>query len=243
MADTDMKSVNTALARLQSLDGRLMELDRQIGGIPGRRAAIEARLSEASGALEAAKGGAEADAATRRKLEREIEQIESERAKYLTQRASVKSNREFDALNAEIEQATERISAAEDRVLDLLERETENEGAIEHAGRALQAEESRSREDLGKLDAEQAAAEAERTETTGARNEAAAELGGKPLALYERIRRTRDGVAVVQLVNASCGGCYQAVPPQKVAETRSASKIVHCEYCGRILVKHEAAAS
>ncbi len=237
-----MKNANAALARLQSLDGRLMELDRLIGGIPGRRAAVEARLGEARGVVEAAKGGAETDAATRRKLEREIEQIESARAKYLTQRAIVKSNREFDALNAEIEQAAARISEAEDQVLELLEREGENEGAIEHAGRALEAEQSRSREEFGKLDAELAAAEAERAETTGSRDEAATELGAKPLALYERIRRTREGVAVVQLVNASCGGCYQAVPPQKVAETRSASKIVHCEYCGRILVKHETAA-
>ena len=83
MADGDMKNANAALARLQSLDGRLMELDRLIGGIPGRRAAVEARLGEARGVVEAAKGGAETDAATRRKLEREIEQIESAGLKYV----------------------------------------------------------------------------------------------------------------------------------------------------------------
>jgi len=41
---------------------------------------------------------------------------------------------------------------------------------------------------------------------------------------------------VVTVQRNSCGGCYQAFPPQFIAEVRQHKKIMLCEHCGRILV-------
>ena len=238
MADGEMKRVNEALGRLQSLDRRLRELDSVIESVPGRRAAGEGRLASARQALDAARGSAENDALTRRRLEREIAQIEGERAKYQTQQISVKTNKEYDALRAEISRAGERISAAEDDVLALLEKESEHERTVAEGTAALQDDEARAAQELAALEAERASAEADRAELQSTRQAAVEDVGPATMSIYQRIGATRDGLAVVQVSNESCGGCYSAVPPQKVAEVRGASKIVHCEYCGRILV-HE----
>jgi hypothetical protein len=34
----------------------------------------------------------------------------------------------------------------------------------------------------------------------------------------------------------ACGGCFNAVPPQKQSEIKQTKKIMICENCGRILV-------
>ena len=54
---------------------------------------------------------------------------------------------------------------------------------------------------------------------------------------YDRIRKSyRNGLAVVPVVRGACGGCFNAIPPQKQSEIRQRKKVMVCENCGRILV-------
>ena len=60
------------------------------------------------------------------------------------------------------------------------------------------------------------------------------------LASYERIRKNyRNGLAVVPIVRDACGGCFNAIPPQRQSEIRQRKKIIVCENCGRVLVDEE----
>ena len=53
---------------------------------------------------------------------------------------------------------------------------------------------------------------------------------------YDRIRKNyRNGLAVVPVERDACGGCFNAIPPQKQSEIRLHKKITVCENCGRIL--------
>ena len=53
---------------------------------------------------------------------------------------------------------------------------------------------------------------------------------------YEKIRKAKGGLAVVSVKKNSCGGCFSAIPPQKIVEIREMHRLFTCEYCGRILV-------
>jgi predicted nucleic acid-binding Zn-ribbon protein len=44
---------------------------------------------------------------------------------------------------------------------------------------------------------------------------------------------------VVPVERDACGGCFNAVPPQKQSEIRQRKKIMICENCGRVLVDAE----
>jgi len=60
------------------------------------------------------------------------------------------------------------------------------------------------------------------------------------LVSYDRIRKNyRNGLAVVPVERDSCGGCFNAIPPQKQSEIKQRKKIIVCENCGRILVDDE----
>jgi predicted nucleic acid-binding Zn-ribbon protein len=41
---------------------------------------------------------------------------------------------------------------------------------------------------------------------------------------------------VVTVERASCGGCFNKVPPQLQLEISMRKKVIVCEHCGRVLV-------
>ena len=60
------------------------------------------------------------------------------------------------------------------------------------------------------------------------------------LAAFKRIRKgTRNGLGVVAVKNAACGGCFNRLTPQRQLDIRMRKKVIVCEYCGRILVDPE----
>ncbi|MEL6821137.1 MAG: C4-type zinc ribbon domain-containing protein, partial [Calditrichota bacterium] len=61
-------------------------------------------------------------------------------------------------------------------------------------------------------------------------------LDKRQLRQYERIRKARSGIAVASVQRNSCGGCFAAIPPQRIVEIRSGERLIKCEYCGCILV-------
>jgi predicted nucleic acid-binding Zn-ribbon protein len=225
------------LTRLQDVDTRLAELRAALAKLPERAQGVEARLQAARTRLEEVQASAAEDVARIRRLELDIGSAEQKRSDYQRQQASIKGNKEYAALTAEIAAAEERISAAEDEVLDLMEAESSRQEAVAREQAELDRVQAETDQELNRIAAKEAATKEEQARMLQARESAASDLSETDLRLYEKIRSMRDGLAVVQVMGTSCGGCYQAVPPQRVAEARAAKKLVHCEYCGRILTK------
>ena len=48
-----------------------------------------------------------------------------------------------------------------------------------------------------------------------------------------------NGLAVVQVMRGSCGGCFNKIPPQRQLDIVTKKKIIVCEHCGRVLVPQE----
>jgi hypothetical protein len=64
--------------------------------------------------------------------------------------------------------------------------------------------------------------------------------------VYDRLaQRSRDGIAVAEVVNGSCSACYMSLRPQAYLNVKRGDEISLCENCARILYvpKREAEAS
>jgi uncharacterized protein len=100
----------------------------------------------------------------------------------------------------------------------------------------LDAEGARLRTALGEaeseLTAELAAVQAER-ET------AAAEVPDELWPEYDKLRARFGGVGIARLVGSTCQGCHLALPAVEVDRIRKLplDEAVHCEECGRLLVR------
>ncbi|MEW6406999.1 MAG: C4-type zinc ribbon domain-containing protein, partial [Chloroflexota bacterium] len=55
------------------------------------------------------------------------------------------------------------------------------------------------------------------------------------LGIYEGLRQHRRGVAVTEVSDNSCDSCGSRLTASMQQNARSATQIVHCPSCGRIL--------
>jgi predicted nucleic acid-binding Zn-ribbon protein len=85
----------------------------------------------------------------------------------------------------------------------------------------------------------QATIDAELAVEVDARAAAAAGIPDAAMTSYERLRTRLDGVAVARLVNGRCDGCHLSLSRTElaVALREPPDTLLHCEQCGRILVR------
>jgi hypothetical protein len=162
--------------------------------------------------------------------------------RYKAQQFEVKTNKQYDALAREIDAAQEAVARLS-RELEALE----NKAAVARDDAAKLAPEieqlqTELAERQTELDAVNKEHEDEELKYQHERQKIVARIKKEDLRMYERIRKAKDGKAVVAVKRSACGGCYNRVPPQKVLELRRNDIFMMCERCGRLLVSDEVAA-
>lgn len=160
--------------------------------------------------------------------------------KYEKQTENVKNNREFEAINKEIEMQTLETKLAEKHIKDANEEISDKARLLDSAKKNIATKETNLKHKKGELEKIIGETEKEEQEYRGDADTAKEKVDPRLLASYERIRKNyRNGLAVVAIVRDACGGCFNAIPPQRQSEIKQRKKIIVCENCGRILVDEE----
>ena len=160
--------------------------------------------------------------------------------KYEKQSDNVKNNREYEAINKEIENQTLDMKLAERHIKDANEEIADKARILEAAKKNIATKEGNLKVKKGELDKIVAETEKEEKECRAVSEKARAAVDARLLTSFDRIRKNfRNGLAVVSIVRDACGGCFNALPPQRQSEIRQHKKIIVCENCGRVLVDEE----
>ena len=160
--------------------------------------------------------------------------------KYEKQSDNVKNNREYEAINKEIENQTLDMKLAERHIKDANEEITDKARILDAAKKNIATKEGNLKVKKGELDKIVAETEKEEKECRAVSEKARAAVDARLLTSFDRIRKNfRNGLAVVSIVRDACGGCFNAIPPQRQSEIRQHKKIIVCENCGRVLVDEE----
>ena len=176
---------------------------------------------------------------TRDKTDVDILSLKEKIEKYKTQQFQVKTNKQYDTLAREVDHAQEKITKLQ-REMDELEGKAEF--AKEDAEKlrpeieALQAEFTDRKKELAAVNKEH---EDEELKFQHQRDKIVSRVSKTDYQMYDRIRKAKEGRAVVQVQRNSCGGCFNRVTPQRVLELRKNSDLITCERCGRVLVSDE----
>lgn len=160
--------------------------------------------------------------------------------KYTEQQKNVRNNREYESLSKEIEFQTLEIELSEKRI-------KENNFAIDSKKEILDEAQAKLASRQGDLEAkkgelDEIIAETEKDEQTLIKksNASRENIDDRLLFAYDKLRsNAKNGLAVVQIVRNSCGGCFNSIPPQRQMEIEMRKKITICEHCGRILVPNQ----
>jgi len=225
-----LQKIESKLDEIQILKGELpmevSDLEDEVQGLNSRKTRVEEEINGIQEFMEQKRNAAkEAEALIK---------------KYDKQTSNVKNSREFDAVNKEVEMQQLEVKLAEKHIKDAGEEIAEKVQALEQIKKQINTKESVLANKKAELEKIVASTEKEETQCRKASDQARAKVDERLLVSYDRIRKNyRNGLAVVSIVRDACGGCYNAIPPQRQSEIRQHKKIVICENCGRILVDTE----
>lgn len=225
-----LQKIESKLDELHILKGELpmevADLEDEITGLHARQTRIEEEINGVTDFIEQRKNA--------------IKEAEALVKKYEKQSSNVKNNREFEAINKEIEMQQLEMKLAEKHIKDATEEIAEKAVLLDKAKKNIAAKEGVLATKKGELEKIIAANEKEEKHFNKMAADAREHVDGRLLGSYEKIRRSyRNGLAVVPVERDACGGCFNAIPPQKQSEIRQHKKVMICENCGRILVDED----
>lgn len=225
-----LQKIESKLDEIHILKGELpmevADLEDEIQGLHSRQVRIEEEINGVTEFIEQRKNS--------------IKEAEALVKKYDKQSSNVKNNREFEAINKEIEMQELEIKLAEKHIKDATEEIAEKAELLEKAKKNIAAKEGVLATKKGELEKIIAANEKEEKHFNKLAAEARANVDSRLITSYDKIRNSyRNGLAVVPVERDACGGCFNAIPPQKQSEIKQHKKIMICENCGRILVDEE----
>jgi uncharacterized protein len=176
-----------------------------------------------------------------KRLEDEIASLESRAAAEDRKLYSgtVTAVKELQALQEEVSSLQRRTSGLEDQVLELMEQAEPLDAQLEVFGRRRDELEARAADARQRLGTNLASIDAELGALSAQRASLAAAVAEPILAEYEQIRARLGGVAAAKLEGGSCRGCHLHLSAVELDRIRKlpADALVHCEECGRILVR------
>ncbi|MCX6208472.1 MAG: C4-type zinc ribbon domain-containing protein [Bacteroidetes bacterium] len=235
--DYSVQDKLAGLVRLQKIDSKLDEfailkgelpmevndLEDEIQGLHSRKTRIEEEMNGINEYIE-----------TRKEA---IKEAEEQAKKYEKQSANVKNSREFEAINKEIEMQQLEVKLAEKHIKDANEEMGEKVRTLDAAKKQIASKEGVLNHKKSELEKIIADTEKEEKQHKKLSEKAREEVDERLIYSYDRIRSNyRNGLAVVPVERDACGGCFNAIPPQRQSEIKLHKKIIVCENCGRILV-------
>ncbi|HNP22679.1 MAG TPA: C4-type zinc ribbon domain-containing protein [Panacibacter sp.] len=242
--DYSVEEKLSSLVKLQKIDSKLDEikilkgelpmevsdLEDELTGLNSRRTRVEEEINGITEFIEQKKNAIKESAELVKKYEKQSE--------------AVKNSREFEAINKEIEMQQLEGKLAEKHIRDANEELADKARALESVRKQIATREATLAHKKGELDKIILETEKEEKHFADLAETARKSTDDRLLYSYDRIRNSyRNGLAVVPVERDACGGCFNAIPPQRQSEIRQRKKIMICENCGRILVDDDLNAS
>ncbi|GAB4341317.1 MAG: C4-type zinc ribbon domain-containing protein [Calditrichia bacterium] len=231
-----MKTLIKNLLDLQRIDTRMDELQLQKGDLPKVIEEAENNLAGKKEQLTELQKLIEKGEADRRMFQLEIDASKEKLAKYEDQLYAVQTNKEYDAISLEIDTKKMEINELENKILQSLEEEEEHKKQIADLEEEISQIESQLVEYKKELAEIEKETSEEESRLSSEHETVMATIDKRIYRQYTRIRKAKNGLAVVPISRGSCGGCFSAIPAQKIVEIRELNRLHTCENCGRILV-------
>lgn len=224
-----------ALLVLQDRDRRLRTLADELAKIPKDEARAKDRLAGDTESVRKAKDAMMANEMEIKKVELDTGTRKTTIQRLKTQQFETRKNDEFQALAHEVTRYEKDIDELETRELELMEKADALRAALGAAEAALAKTRQLVDEDLAALAGRRQRMETETVEVQAERSKLAAAAPQDLLPLYERLLKTKNGLAVVPVTGGKCTGCHMKLVASTLVKVNSGVEGAQCESCGRLV--------
>lgn len=230
-----MLEVLEKLLALQDRDQHLRSFQTELTRLPEERKSWEKQLADSAARLDKAKTRAKEIEVEKKSLQVEEQAKRDTITRYKQQQLQTRKNEEYSALAHEIEAAEKHISGLEDRELALMDEAEQLQPEITTAEQTHASEKAKVEQMFTSLSEKKVNLENRITEVKTDRVRFTEGVDEDVLERYERLFKTKNGVAIAPLQHEVCMGCHMKVTTQTVVQVKSGKEVIHCPQCGRIL--------
>ena len=231
-----MKAELEKLVELQKTDTKIRNLKKSIESAEERRAAIEQEFEQHAFSIREIQANRDNLQTERAKLEKDIAENKTylERADRNLKHAQ--NQKEYETAMRETDALQKQINALETQALEKINGVEEVEKVLSDRAEEINSLDSKREAALVEFDSELSRVRDEFESETAKRHEVFTTLPAQLASVYNRLtQRSRDGIAVAEVVNGSCSACFMKLRPQVQLEVKRGNEIITCESCTRIL--------
>ena len=229
-------SVVDQIILLHDVDSKLFEINKLLGGLPGQ---VEELTTQEENLKNSLVEKEELLKKTTVDIETSENIIATSQEKINTLKdkltdGSISTNKEYDAMMETIDYEKNLVSEKETELLTLMETKDTLSKEIEEDKSNLDTliQDLASKKEA--LESKLSEVSDEKNSLEEERNNIIKNIDDSILAQYETIYEARNGVAVAEILDDSCGECGSFIPAQLVNEAL-AKQVVFCGNCGRFV--------
>ncbi|MGQ0543149.1 MAG: zinc ribbon domain-containing protein [Blastocatellia bacterium] len=231
-----MRAELEKLIDLQKTDTNLRRLKQIIETADQRRAEIEQEFEQHAFSIREVQSRRDKLHADRADLEKQVAENKTylERADRNLKHAQ--NQKEYETAMRETDALQKQIAAFETQIVEKMTAVEEVDKELEDRAEEINTLDSKRKEALAAFDAEVKKGKSEFDAETVKREGVFNTLPAQLASVYNRLaQRSRDGIAVAEVINGSCAACFMSLRPQRQLEVKRMDSIVTCESCTRIL--------
>ena len=231
-----MKAELEKLIELQKTDTNIRRLKKLVETADDRRASIEHEFEQHAFSIREIQGKRDRLQAERSDLEKQIAENRTYLDRANRNLKHAQNQKEYETAMRETDALQKQITAFETQIIEKMGGVEEVEKELESRAEEINTLDAKREESLGAFDKQLEADRRELDEELKRRNEVFVTLPTQLASVYNRLaERSRDGIAVAEVVNGSCSACFMSLRPQMQVEVKRGDQIITCDSCSRIL--------
>ena len=220
---------------IQDRDQKTTKLNSDIERLPLEEQQAKQRLKSVIESVNSAESEIKGNEVEISKIELDIDTRKDSITKLKNQQLETKKNEEFAAMEHSITNYQDEISQLEDSQLELMEKGEELNTSLKEANDIHAKEQKVVDAELAIIKERKIQFSKKIEELKSDREKIASNIDNDLLDQYNRIFKSKKGVAVSELVNDICSGCHMKVTPTTAGMVRAEKVVSTCDQCGRIL--------
>lgn len=230
-----MQPVIKNLLIIQERDQKLLTIARDLEKIPRDEAHANSLLSGDQALLAKAIDALRHCEIATKKIELDIGTRRTTILRLKQQQFETRKNEEYTALGNEVIRYEKEIDQLETQELEHMEQADSLRTKVKEAEAQLARSQALVNEDLKALKIKHEQLLARREELNADRKSLSSSIEPEVMPLYDRLMKSKNGTAVVQVVNGMCSGCHMKLVPTTIVKVMAAIELTQCENCGRML--------
>ncbi len=224
-----------ALIKLQEAETQIVKLRAVLKKVEKKKGELSAKLKLFGNALKEKKENLSTAIMNCKDSEREIQVVDDRIIKSNETLRMVKTNKEYQIFLREVDDNKKRKDVFETEFLEYLDTKEEIKESVQESEKEynllkeqIETEqkdiEKKSTDDRELLD-----------EYLTQQNEIGKRLDSSLMKRFAKISKMNQGLAVVNVKNEICMGCFMNIPPQLYIEVQRGNSLILCPQCSRIL--------